>query len=225
MSRAVIAAHGDGRVEEIVLARLRADWSVVPGSQRTVAVDAVCVGHGFTPQLELPLVAGCALAPSGFVAVDRTGLTTVPGVYAVGEITGIAGAQAAAAEGTVAGCHAAGGAPTRAELRRVAAGQAFAARLALAHPIGAGWSGWLTPETVVCRCEETTYAALREAAADPSMMDDRALRLRTRAGLGPCQARVCGPTVAELTHSQPTHRRPIAQPIRLGELAEPPVED
>ncbi|HEX4221981.1 MAG TPA: FAD/NAD(P)-binding oxidoreductase, partial [Pseudonocardiaceae bacterium] len=53
MGRAVVAARGDGRVEEIVVARLRADWSVLPGSERTVAVDAVCVGHGFTPQLEL----------------------------------------------------------------------------------------------------------------------------------------------------------------------------
>jgi NADPH-dependent 2,4-dienoyl-CoA reductase/sulfur reductase-like enzyme len=225
MGRTVIAAHGEGRVEEIVVARLRADWSVVPGSKRTIAVDAVCVGHDFSPQLELPLAAGCELTPSGFVAVRETLLTSVPGVYAAGEITGIAGAQAAAAEGAVAGWYAAGGDPIRADLRRVVAGQAFAARLARAHPIGPGWSSWLTPETVVCRCEETSYATLREAAADPSVMDDRALRLTTRAGLGPCQARVCGPTVAELTRSRTTHRRPIAQPIRLGELAEPPVED
>ncbi|HEX4223498.1 MAG TPA: FAD/NAD(P)-binding oxidoreductase, partial [Pseudonocardiaceae bacterium] len=172
---------------------------------------------------ELPVAAGCELTPSGFVAVRQAGLTSVPGVYAAGEITGIAGAQAAAVEGTVAGRCAAGSEPTRAELRRITAGQAFAARLTRAHPIGAGWPSWLTSETVICRCEETTHASLREA--DPSMMDDRALRLNTRAGLGPCQARMCGPTVAELTGSRSSHRRPIAQPIRLGELAEPPLED
>jgi hypothetical protein len=33
---------------------------------------------------------------------------------------------------------------------------------------------------------------------------------------------MCGPTIAELTQSRPSHRRPIAQPIRLGELAEQP---
>ena len=270
MGRAVIAARGAGRVEEIVVARLRADWSVVPGSARTIAVDAVCVSHGFTPQLELPIAAGCELSAAGFVAVGANQATSVAGVYAAGEITGIAGAQAAAAEGVVAGLCAAGVAPSwgglgrvaadressraelrrvapgraelgrvaadqepsraelrriapsRGELRRVAAGRAFAGRLARAHPIGAGWPGWLTPETIVCRCEETSYATLCEAAADPSMMDDRALRLATRAGLGPCQARMCGPTVAELTRSRATHRRPIAQPIRLGELAESP---
>jgi NADPH-dependent 2,4-dienoyl-CoA reductase/sulfur reductase-like enzyme len=224
MGRAVIAAHGDGRVEEVVVARLRADWSVLPGSERTIAVDAVCVSHGFSPQLELAVAAGCELSGAGFVVVGETQVTSVAGVYAVGEITGIAGARAAAAEGAVAGWCAAGREPRSVELRRVAVGRAFAGRLARAHPIGAGWSGWLRPDTVICRCEETSYAALCEAAADPSMMDGRALRLATRAGLGPCQARICGPTVAELTCSRAAHRRPIAQPIRLGELAEPPLQ-
>jgi NADPH-dependent 2,4-dienoyl-CoA reductase/sulfur reductase-like enzyme len=224
MGRAVVAARGDGRVEEIVVACVRADWSVLPGTERRIPVDAVCVSHGFSPQLELPVAAGCELTDAGFVAVRGDQRTSVAGVYAAGEITGIAGAPAAAAEGTVAGWCAAGREPNRADARRVVAGQAFAARLARAHPIGTGWPGWLTLETVICRCEETSYATLREAAAGPSKMDDRALRLTTRAGLGPCQARMCGPTVAELTHSRPTHRRPIAQPIRLGELAESPVQ-
>ena len=70
------------------------------GTERTLAVDAVCVTHGFTPQLELPVAAGCALrgtrrtvtdAPDGFVAVDDDQRTSRPGVYAAGEITGIAG--------------------------------------------------------------------------------------------------------------------------------------
>ena len=225
MGHVVIAARGNGRVEEIVIARSRADWSVVPGSERRIAVDAVCVGHGFSAQLELPVAAGCALTEAGFVAVGERQETSVTGVYAAGEITGIAGAHAAAAEGEVAGNCAAGGVPDRLALRRTAAGQAFAARLACAHPIGAGWRSWLTPDTVVCRCEETSYATLCAAAADPSMMDDRALRLGTRAGLGPCQARICGPTVAELTSSRASHRRPIAQPIRLGELAEGARDD
>ncbi|MEU8587339.1 FAD-dependent oxidoreductase [Streptomyces sp. NPDC048664] len=247
--RAVIRAHGDGRVEEVVTARLRADWSVVPGSERTLAVDAVCVTHGFSPRLELPVAAGCALrttAGGEFVHVDDDQATTCPGVYAVGEITGIAGAPAARAEGALAGLLAAGGAPDTAaprQLRRARdQGRAFAARLAAAHPIGAAWPEWLRPETVVCRCEETDYAAIRRAAADEATRAARVVRLETRAGLGPCQGRICGPTVAELNarlSGEPTdrtaggppacspHRRPIAQPLRLSELAaapEPPPE-
>ncbi|WP_344565990.1 FAD-dependent oxidoreductase [Streptomyces axinellae] len=63
--RTVIEARGEGRVEEVVTARLRPDWSVVPGSERVRPADALCVGHGFSPQLELPLAAGCALRGPG----------------------------------------------------------------------------------------------------------------------------------------------------------------
>ncbi|MFI6346984.1 FAD-dependent oxidoreductase [Streptomyces sp. NPDC050560] len=242
--RGVVEARGDGRVEEVVDAALRPDWSVVPGTERTTPVDAVCVGHGFTPRLELPVAAGCDLtAPPGarpgeaYVAVDGDQATSSPGVYACGELTGVAGAPAARTEGALAGWLAAGGDPAARPLtalrRRRDQGRAFAARLARAHPVGADWPGWLRPDTVVCRCEATDYASLC-AAADA---DDRVARLNTRAGLGPCQARVCGPTVAELrarsgpdTPPRPggpvpagAHHRPVAVPVRLGELAAPPV--
>ncbi|MDI3403605.1 FAD-dependent oxidoreductase [Streptomyces cavernicola] len=242
--RTVVEARGDGRVEEVVTARLRPDWSVVPGSERTLAVDAVCVTHGFSPQLELPVAAGCALRGTlggEFVAVDDDQATSRPGVYAAGEITGVAGAPAARAEGALAGWRAAGGDPDTAAVRRLRRsrdqGRAFAERLARAHPIGAAWPGWLRPETVVCRCEEADYASLCRAAADPAGSAARVAKLATRAGLGPCQARVCGPTVAELNarlsgapadreaEGLPVpapHRRPLAQPIRLGELAAAP---
>ncbi|MFJ8077309.1 FAD-dependent oxidoreductase [Streptomyces sp. NPDC096176] len=251
--RAVVEARGDGRVEEVVTARLRPDWSVVPGTCRTTAVDALCVTHGFTPQLELALAAGCALraaAGAEFVEVDDDQRTSSAAVYAAGEITGIAGAPAARAEGLLAGWIAGGGraSPALRRLRRQRdQGRAFADRLDRAHPVGAAWPGWLRPETVVCRCEETDYAALCRAAADAAGGAARVAKLTTRAGLGPCQARICGPTVAALAErlraappphdsvdGQPVdgpvdglppaspHRRPIAQPIRLGDLARPP---
>ncbi|GGK00249.1 pyridine nucleotide-disulfide oxidoreductase [Streptomyces camponoticapitis] len=241
MGRAVVEARGDGRVEEIVTARVRADWSVVPGSEHVTAVDALCVGHGFTPQLELPVAAGCDLRPAAggsaagspadvFVSVDDDQRTSRPGVYAAGEITGVAGAPAARAEGAVAGWIAAGGDRGARALvtlgRSRDQGRAFAARLALAHPVGRAWPGWLRPDTVICRCEETTYAAVCRSAADPTRTEPQVAKLATRAGLGPCQARVCGPTVAELRRSTDQgagpHHRPVAEPIRLGELARPP---
>ncbi|MEV0280928.1 FAD-dependent oxidoreductase [Streptomyces sp. NPDC050610] len=104
---AVVAAHGRDRVEAVTVARLDARWRIRPGSERRLeGVDAVCVGYGFTPQLELALSAGCALR-HGHVVVDARQATTVPGVYAAGELTGIAGADAAAAEGELAGVAAA----------------------------------------------------------------------------------------------------------------------
>lgn len=221
--RVVVEAHGDDRVREAVTARVRADWSVVPGTERTHAVDAVCVGHGFVPQPELAVAVGCLL-DDGFVRIDGDQRTSVANVFAAGELTGIGGADAARAEGAVAGCAAAGGTPSRDLLRTRDRARAFAHRLNTAHPIGTAWRGWLRDDTIVCRCEETTYGQLKKAAADPVMPGPHALKLGTRAGLGPCQGRMCGPAVAELCGGAERHHRPIAQPIRLGELAAPEGE-
>lgn len=218
--RVVVEARGDDRVREVVTARVRADWSVVPGTERTYAVDAVCVGHGFTPQPELAVAAGCVL-DGGFVRTDESQRTGVENVFAAGEITGIGGADAARAEGAVAGCVAAGGTPGPDLLRERDRTRDFARRLGKAHPIGAAWPGWLRDDTIVCRCEETSYGELKAAADDVAKPGPHALKLGTRAGLGPCQSRICGPTVAELCGTTERHHRPIAQPIRLGELADP----
>ncbi len=216
--RAVIEARGADSVREVVTAEVRADWSVVPGTERTYEVDAVCVGHGFVPQPELAVAAGCAL-DGGFVRVDDGQRTTVDGVFAAGEITGIGGAVTAAAEGAVAGRVAAGETPGPALVRARARAHTFAERLATAHPIGTAWRRWLREDTIVCRCEETTYGELVRATADPACPGPHALKLGTRAGLGPCQGRMCGPVVSELCGGTERHHRPIAQPIRLGELA------
>ncbi|OXM45797.1 FAD-dependent oxidoreductase [Amycolatopsis alba] len=218
LGRAVIEARGADRVREVVTAKVRADWSIVPGTERTYAVDAVCVGHGFVPQPELAVAAGCVL-DAGFVRVDGAQQTTVDGVFAAGEITGIGGAVTAAAEGAVAGCAAAGGKPASALIRARDRALTFAGRLATAHPIGPAWLGWLREDTIVCRCEETTYGEVTRAAGDAACPGSHALKLGTRAGLGPCQGRMCGPAVAELCGGTERHHRPIAQPIRLGELA------
>ncbi|MVU82402.1 FAD-dependent oxidoreductase [Nocardia sp. ET3-3] len=135
-SSAVIAVAGDGRAEEATIARLDENWTPIPGSRTTVAVDAVAVSHGFTPQHELALAAGARLDPGGFVRVDHTQRTTAENVWAAGEITGIGGAQVSGVEGAVAGIAAAGGDPTadRALTARHRTAQQFVARLAAAHP-------------------------------------------------------------------------------------------
>ncbi len=53
------------------------------------------------------------------------------------------------------------------------------------------------PDTVVCRCEDVTRLAAQEAAAlhGPSL---RAIKMGCRAGMGPCQARICGPSLQAL---------------------------
>ncbi len=230
--QAVVAAHGTDRVEAVTVARVDADWRPIPGTAYEVEVDAVCVSHGFTPRLELAVAAGCALTEQRFVAVDHGQRTSVPGVFAAGEITAIGGADAALAEGTLAGHVAAGGSPAdpgvRGARRTRARMSGFAARIEAAHGIGAGWSEWVDDETLVCRCEEVTCGRLRSIATQTPDAGLRSLKLTTRAGLGPCQGRICGRTVEDLLGCAPTagpgsDSRPIAAPIRLGELATTPV--
>ncbi|MFD6138571.1 FAD-dependent oxidoreductase [Promicromonospora sp. NPDC060271] len=231
---AVVAAHGDGRVEAVTVARLDERWAPVTGTERQVEADAVCVSHGFTPRLELAVAAGCDLTPSRFVVVDETQATSVPGVWAAGEVTGIGGADAALAEGTVAGTAAAGGdtgtGAARAAGRARTRAHGFAARIEAAHGIRGGWTGWLRDDTVVCRCEETTYGRVREVVELTGSHEPRSVKLTSRAGLGPCQARMCGRTLQELLAdpaaagdgapgAAPTmDRRPFVVPVRLGDL-------
>lgn len=240
LGHGVVAAHGTDRVERVTIASLDADWRPIPGTERHIAVDAVAVGHGFTPRLELPIAAGCEIGADRFVIVDECQQTSVPGVYAAGEITSIGGVDAALAEGEIAGHCAAGGTPDdpamRTARRTRAAFAGFARRIEAAHGIRPGWTAWLHEDTVVCRCEEVPYGRLRETAIATCASGLRSPKLTTRAGLGICQGRVCGRTVEDLLgrasaetrdtvgasvplDSSTTDRRPIASPLRLGELA------
>lgn len=224
---AVIAAHGTDQVSAVTVAELDPDWNPVAGTERRLEVDAVCVGYGFTAQLELAVAAGCSLVTAAdggsSVAVDSTQRTSVPGVYAAGEITGIAGAGPAAVEGAVGGAHAAG----KPSGLKVASGRRTAAALARAYPVRPGWRSWVTDQTVVCRCEEVRRADL--VAALDRAVPGRALRLTSRAGLGMCQGRVCARNVAELAGTALDHsgasRRPIAVPVRMRDLASTPLEE
>jgi NAD(P)H-nitrite reductase large subunit len=54
-----------------------------------------------------------------------------------------------------------------------------------------------TPETVVCRCEEVAANQI-EAALDEGCPSIGELKRATRAGMGACQGRYCGPLLSGL---------------------------
>ncbi|OLT55290.1 pyridine nucleotide-disulfide oxidoreductase [Corynebacterium sp. CNJ-954] len=234
---AVIAAEGDGRVERAVLSDVDADWRPIPGTERRVDCDALCVTHGFTPRLEVAIAAGCELSDNRFVVIDEACGTSTPGVFAAGELTGVGGVDLALAEGSIAGHCAAGGLASDVEIRGVQRRRkifsSFARRLEAAHGIRPGWRDWVTDDTIVCRCEEVTAVDLRRKACATSSASLRSQKLSTRAGLGVCQGRICGRSAEELL-AQATgvesldggiiDRRPIHTPIRISELAGPVEE-
>ncbi|MEO6200790.1 MAG: FAD/NAD(P)-binding oxidoreductase [Cryobacterium sp.] len=234
LGHAVIAAHGSDRVESVTVARVDANWAPIPGTERRIEADAVCVSHGFTPRLELPIAAGCSIGPDRFVTVDERQQTSVVEVYAAGEITGIGGVDLALAEGAIAGHCAAGGRPDDEDVDRPRRDRStytdFATRIETAHGIRSGWTAWLDDDTLVCRCEEVSVGRLRAAAHATCSTGLRSLKLSSRAGLGICQGRICGRTVEQLLgglaadhgpliDGVTTDRRPIASPVRIGELA------
>ncbi|MFF7635416.1 FAD-dependent oxidoreductase [Kitasatospora sp. NPDC008050] len=233
-AHAVIEAHGTDRVRAVTVARLDRDWRPVPGTERRIACDALAVGHGLVPQLELATELGAATraVPDGTLAlrVDARQRTTVPGLWAAGETCGVGGAELALAEGELAAVAIAGQQPPAALLARRRRLRAFAELMAAVHRPGPGWTGWLSPETEVCRCEEVPLARITEAVQELGAGDARTVKLLTRAGMGWCQGRMCGPAVACLAEAEAgagigdaaADRRPFSCPVRLGDLADLP---
>ena len=81
--------------------------------------------------------------------------------------------------------------------------------------------------TLVCRCEEVPASEIRHAARIGAIGLTQA-KAYTRCGMGPCQGRLCGPTVAALVAAErgmredsvpPYRPRAPYKPITLGALA------
>jgi NADPH-dependent 2,4-dienoyl-CoA reductase/sulfur reductase-like enzyme len=242
--RALLACEGERQVERAVVAPVDAAGRQA-GRARTVAVDAVAVSAGFAPVLELARALDCDCQPqpqrpaaaAATVAVAPDQATSTPGVFACGEATGVGGADLAEAEGTVAGAAAARllgrldepGYRQQAAgpLRRIARSRRFAAWLDGTYPVTDGWLERLRPDTVICRCEEVSWADLADAFA-LGAADLRAVKGITRCGMGYCQGRVCGPGLQRATARQAglppagvgdLHTRHIAAPVTIRTLA------
>jgi NADPH-dependent 2,4-dienoyl-CoA reductase/sulfur reductase-like enzyme len=174
------------------------------------AADLVAVGYGLVPAVTLARLLGCDVA-GGRVVVDRRQATSVPGVYCAGEPTGIAGADAALAEGRAAGLAAAGaegaGAAPGPSSRR------FERRLDRAFRLREELRELPDPDTLVCRCEDVR---LRQIEPGWSI---REVKLHTRAGMGPCQGRVCQPALEFLRGMSADAVRTPAFPSSVATVA------
>ena len=229
----VVEAHGDGALEAVTVAALDRDGRVEPGSGQLIPCDTLAVGHGLLPHTDLAETLGCriggaAATSSLAVAVDDEQRTDVTGVWAAGETTGVGGAALSLAEGHIAGCSAAARIAGREPDPRTWAAAAksrtrtreFVAALDAVFVPRAPWTEQVTDDTVVCRCEEVPASAIREAVTELGATDARTVKLLTRAGMGWCQGRMCGPAVAGLAGCEPVaSRRPFAHPVPLGVLA------
>jgi NADPH-dependent 2,4-dienoyl-CoA reductase/sulfur reductase-like enzyme len=208
----VVEARGNGRVEEVVLAKLDPEWRIDWAAQRVVAADTLLINFGFIPNLQLPRLAGCAVEWDPVLSTyctrhDEDQQTTQPGVYVAGEATGLGGHRVAMGEGHVAGMMAAASiglvdrsvaaqrlTPVR---RQLAKDRAFVDHVNRTFAIRDAIYDLLRDDVIVCRCEEVEAAAIKQVATDwdGSL---RAIKQCTRAGMGPCQGRICESMVARL---------------------------
>lgn len=236
-------ARGDGRIEEAVTVRVDGRGCAVPGSEQAIPARFLATGYGFAPNTELAQLAGCELehrADLGgwIVRVNERLETSIPGICAAGEITGVAGALKSATEGHLAAL------AILEELGEVKTGEAgprwnrLQARrrrhLRFGHFFNhlyripaAAWAE-IPDDTIACRCEDVTIGELRQAV-DEGYDSHAALKVPVRAGMGDCQGRTCGPMVTALLETltgrdgaeiPPPVVRPPVKPARIGSLAD-----
>jgi NADPH-dependent 2,4-dienoyl-CoA reductase/sulfur reductase-like enzyme len=197
-------AHGDDVVREAVLTDGKQRW--------TEPCDILCVGFGLVPATELARMIGCAVL-RGRVLIDERQRATTQGVYCAGEPTGVAGVDSAIVQGEIAGLVAAGRTDAaRRRFRACDAHRRFALRLEAAFALRDELRALPHSDTIVCRCEDVTFGRLQKS------WSARETKLRTRAGMGPCQGRVCGTALEFLLGHRPDTIRLPVSPTRLTTL-------
>lgn len=207
-----LSAEGDGVLQAV---------TITDGPRpRRLECDVLACAFGLVPNLHLPAALGCEIT-KGFVRADEFQQTSVPDISCAGEPTGIGGIEVALVEGQIAGYAAAGQTDrARAFVAQRSHAQRFAVSLNRAFGLREEVRRLAAPETIVCRCEDVPLARIR---ACDSWRD---AKLQTRCGMGPCQGRVCGPAVTNLTGWDVSDARPPILPTTvaaLGGLSGPSV--
>ncbi len=207
-----------GRGHRLTTPLLLTHQGVVPATHISRAAG---LGHVWNPAQQ-------AYQP----VVDSWGRSDVQGVHIAGDGAGIGGAEAALAAGRLVALdilHLSGRLTLDARNHQAAAAQTALRRARAIRPfLDAAYAPlpeFLAPlgETIVCRCEEVTAADIRRAVAEGAN-GPRQVKTATRAGMGPCQGRMCDLTVRGILSAcgadpaPPRARSPI-KPVTLGELA------
>ena len=198
----VTRALGTSRLEAVEIAPLSADGRPdMTAAQILGNVGTLAIGYGFQPVIDLTTQLGADHdhdpALGGFYCrTDGEGATSLAGLFAAGETCGIGGAVPARFSGRIAGLSAARALGFAAQAdaaagRGLKRARDFAARLAALWPAPAFLPLALPDEELICRCEDVRVQDIRAAIADGAR-EVMAVKLWTRAGMGPCQGRICG---------------------------------
>jgi sarcosine oxidase subunit alpha len=110
-SHTIVKALGTKRVKGAVVAKVDASFNQIPGTERRLDCDLICIAVGLTPTYELAAQAGAELVfvpeLGGFVARRNRFSQATSEVYVAGDVSGIEEATTAMIEGQIAGVHSA----------------------------------------------------------------------------------------------------------------------
>jgi thioredoxin reductase/Fe-S-cluster-containing hydrogenase component 2 len=112
LSHTIIRAEGEKYVTGVVICKVDQQFNIIKGTEKHFDVDTICLAVGLSPMSQLLKMAGCKMQDDpkkgGEVPiVDQYGETSLEGVFAVGDVSGIEEASSAMIEGRMAGVRAA----------------------------------------------------------------------------------------------------------------------
>jgi thioredoxin reductase len=203
---------GNSSVEEIEVSKLSPEGMIRDGTARKFKIDAVALGFGFMPSNEIARSLGCkhifdSNDTSLKVVRDKFGNTNLPDIQVIGDSGGVSGAQIAKAAGVLAGFSLVGkfDRTTTSALN----GEKKEAMRTFRKNIGFQRHLWKIfkslilldqsagPSTTICRCLSLNRGVIESLLTD-EILSAGALKRVTRAGMGICQGRYCGPAIIEL---------------------------
>ncbi|TPI11596.1 FAD-binding protein [Mesorhizobium sp. B4-1-3] len=232
----------------------------IEGAERAVAVsfragrrtlridlDLIALHEGVIPSQQIARSIGCAHRwdeeQQCFLPVlDPMRESSIPGIFIAGDSGGIVGAAASAHTGALGAL---------AILKRLdkitdtefASRKAVTQRALRAHLTIRPFLDRLyrpreevlvpSDEVIVCRCEGIRAGTIRDVVRQGCLGPNQA-KAFLRCGMGPCQGRMCGPTVSAIvareTRQTPDTTgyyriRPPLKPVSIGELASQYEED
>lgn len=240
----VVSADGGERLERVTVAPM-GPKGIDLKRARTVECDTLCISHTLIPSTDTTRLLGARtrLDPVSGAAVPETGPLleiSVAGVFVAGESNGIGGGPVAEVEGKLAGLgiarhlgkvdEATVAVEASALQQRASAHRAIVKDMFATYAPPVALVSAMPDETIVCRCEEVTAGGIRDLCRSGDT-DADIVKSRSRAGMGYCQGRMCGPTVqrliADVTGTRDTvppfkPRAPL-KPVPISELVTAPV--
>ena len=211
----IIEARGKERFESVVVAKTTLQGQVIKGSEREYAGDVLTIGYGFVPNIELAVQAGCDIdyQPSwgGWVVkADHRLESSVDSIFAVGEITGIAGGKKSYLQGKLAAISVLGKFDKLNRKKR----RLFSKHVKHLHALNdqqASYAAFLNhlcrlptaayqqiqDDTLICRCENITMGTIKKFIRQ-GFVSSGGLKKAARCGMGRCQGRICGPIVQDI---------------------------